>query len=64
MEPRNSKPDLMVLAKALGDLRDSWLQVSMAMKDHVADTPSPARDAVTAQVERQLAHIMKSLPRS
>jgi hypothetical protein len=57
MKQQNPNPDLMVLVQALNDLRDYWLQVSMVLKDHVADTPSPARDEVTMQVERYLARI-------
>jgi hypothetical protein len=54
-EPRES--DLLTLSVALGDLRDSWVRLSMALKDQFADEPSPQRDEVMVQVERQLARI-------
>jgi hypothetical protein len=50
-------PQLMILAEVLGNLRDSLALVSLALKDHVADFPSPARDEVMMQVERHLARI-------
>jgi hypothetical protein len=45
------------LAQALCDLRDAFVLISTVLKDHLADTPSPERDEVIAQVERQLARI-------
>jgi hypothetical protein len=54
-EPRDF--DLQTLSVALGDLRDSWVLISMALKDQFADEPSPVRDEVMAQVERTLARI-------
>jgi len=57
MEPHPPNPDLMVLAEALRDLRDSMMQISTALKDHLADIPSSTRDEVTMQVERHLARI-------
>jgi len=57
MEPQSSKSDFDVLADALCDIRDSWVQISMVLKDHVADAPSPLRDEVAMLVERQLARI-------
>jgi hypothetical protein len=56
-EPQQS--DLQALAVALMDLRDSWVLISMALKDHLADAPSPIRDEVMMQVERQLARIQE-----
>jgi uncharacterized protein (DUF2267 family) len=57
MKQQNPNPDLMLIAQALSDLRDFWMQVSMVLKDYVADTPSPASDEVKRQVERHIARI-------
>jgi hypothetical protein len=57
MESKNPNNDLNVTADALCDIRDSWVQISMALKDHVADTPSSLRDEVAILVERQLARL-------
>jgi hypothetical protein len=57
MEPQSSKSDLDVLADALCDIRDSWMQISMVLKDHVADSPPPLRDEVAMLVERQSARL-------
>jgi hypothetical protein len=57
MKPLNPNPELMVLAAALSDLRDSWMHVSMALKDHLSDAPSAERDEVLMQVERDLVRI-------
>jgi hypothetical protein len=54
-KPRNS--DLLALSGALGDLRDTWVLLSIALKDHIADTPSPARDEIMVEVEQQLSRI-------
>jgi hypothetical protein len=59
MEPEPKKSDLQVLSVALGDIRDSWVLMSMALKDHLADVPSPERDEVMVLVERQLARIQR-----
>jgi hypothetical protein len=40
--PAPQPTQLMLLALALGNLRDSWMQISMALQDHIAETP-PAR---------------------
>ncbi len=60
MEPQHTNNQLVVLAKELSELRDTWMRVSMILKDHIADTPSLERDEVLAQVERQLARIRES----
>jgi hypothetical protein len=57
MEPEPKKSDMQLLSVALGDIRDSWVLMSMALKDHLADAPSPDRDEVMVLVERQLARI-------
>lgn len=57
MEPQNQSNELNNLAEALSDLRDSWVRISMVLKDHLAETPSPERDEIVIQVERQLVRI-------
>ena len=57
MDAERTESNLQLLAVALSDLRDSWVLMSMALRDHVADIPSPARDDVMVQVERHLARI-------
>ena len=57
MTTEREKTELLVLSEALSDLRDSWVLISMALNDHFADVPSPERDKVMEQVERELARI-------
>lgn len=57
MEPQSRKKELSVMADALCDIRDSWVLISIALKDHVAETPSPLRDEVEVLVDRQLARL-------
>jgi hypothetical protein len=57
METERSESNLQVLAVALSDLRDTWVLMSIALKDRFADIPSPERDELMVQVERQLARI-------
>ena len=61
MERDAAKPSpneqLILLAGALGDIRDSWATISLVLTDFVTEMPSPARDAVLIQVERYLCRI-------
>jgi hypothetical protein len=57
MEPQYPEPDLVALTAALSDLRNLWVQLSMILKDHITEVPSPKRDEVVIQVERHLARI-------
>lgn len=57
MEPPSAKSDLNVIADALCDIRDTWVLLSIALKDHIADAPSPWRDEIAMLVERQLARL-------
>jgi uncharacterized phage infection (PIP) family protein YhgE len=52
----NPRPNeqLIKLAGALGDIRDSLMTVSLALTDLVAEMPSAARDEVVTEVERYL----------
>jgi hypothetical protein len=52
-----TESNLQMLAVALSDLRDTWVLMSIALKDDFADIPSPERDEMMVQVERQLARI-------
>lgn len=57
MEAEPREFDMQRLSVALAALRDAWVLISMALKDHLADEPSPIRDEAMAQVQRQLARI-------
>lgn len=57
MEPQPAKSDWNEIADTLCDIRDSLVLLSTALKDHIADTPSPLRDEVAILVERQLARL-------
>jgi hypothetical protein len=59
-QPMRSEPDdanRQEISVALANVRDSWVLISMALKDHFANMPSPQRDEVMVQVERHLARI-------
>jgi hypothetical protein len=57
MEPQYPRPEYLVLAESLSDLRDSLVKLSAVLKDYLADSPSPERDEVVMQVEWYLARI-------
>lgn len=57
--PASQQTQLMLVAQNLGDLRDSLMHVSMALKDYMADTPSSARDEAMAQMAQTLARIQQ-----
>ncbi len=49
--------ELLILAEALGDLRDSWVLISMVLKDQITETPSLALEEAMLLVEKHLARI-------
>jgi hypothetical protein len=57
--PEQPDPQLLALLEVLTSLRDSLVQVSTDLKDHIADSPSTERDEVVVQVEQYLARIKK-----
>jgi hypothetical protein len=57
-EPHNA--DWRRIEQTLCEIRDMWVMVSIALKDHLTDTPSPRRDEVAMLVERQMARIRES----
>jgi len=57
MASKQSDSELTALVQALGDLRDSWMNISMALKDQLTESPSALRDEVMVQVERHLTRI-------
>lgn len=59
MDSKPQNPDLLALSGALGVLRDSWVQISMALKDLMTDTDSPARDEIMVEVAQHLARIQE-----
>ena len=48
------------LAGALGEIRDSWVMISLALKDLVTETPSQARDEVLTEVDRYLCRLREA----
>ncbi len=59
MEPdlnsSKSSRQLLRLADALGEMRDSWVAISLALTDLVTEMPSAERDEVRTAVERYLS---------
>lgn len=60
MEPQPPDPQLERVAQVLGQIRDSWVLVSLALKDHLADAPSAAKDEVMTEVARHLSRLSES----
>ena len=58
----NPRPNeqLIKLAGALGDIRDSLTTVLLALTDLVAEMPSAARDEVVTEVERYLSRMREA----
>lgn len=52
--------DLSQLADVLKDLRDSWVMISLALKDLLTEAPSPERDNMLAEVERCLSRMREA----
>lgn len=50
----SSKSPMESLADVLNELRDSWVLISLAIKDHVANTPSAERDQTIEQTTQLL----------
>ncbi len=57
MASQQPDPKIAALADALGELRDSWVNMSIVLKDHFAEIPSPERDQIKVQIERHIARI-------
>jgi hypothetical protein len=61
MDHDPSKPlqhgQLMQLVGALEEMRDALVEISLSLKDWMAETPSTARDEVLTEVERYLGRI-------
>ena len=68
MEQNSSNPcpneQLIKLANALGSMRDSFVTISMTLKDLADDLPSTARDEVETEVERYLARLSEAKKRN
>jgi len=56
----SSSAQLMLLADALGDMRDSLIAASLALADLITEAESPQRDEVLTEVERYLARIRET----
>jgi hypothetical protein len=61
VEHQLPKSELNVIAEALSDIRDSWVLISVALKDLISDIPSDARDEAAILVERHLARLRVGL---
>lgn len=55
---------LTQLADVLGDVRDSWVMISLALKDLMAEAASPERDEVQTEVERYLCRLREANKRN
>jgi HAMP domain-containing protein len=61
--PPSSQPEderLKELANALADMRDSWVNLSLMLKDLATELPTPRRDEVAMEVERYLARLREA----
>ncbi len=65
-EPSLPSPDeqLVQLASALGEIRDSWVMISLALKDVFTETLSAERDEVLTEVNRYLCRLREVNRRS
>jgi len=58
---QSSSDRLIELAAALAELRDSWVNMSLALGDMLTEQDSPLRDEVVTEVERYLARLSESV---
>ena len=59
--PNTPSADRMLeMAVALAHLRDSWLNLSLVLRDHLTEQDSPQRDEVLTEVERYLCRLKES----
>ena len=65
-ESSNSRPadQMHEMAEALTHLRDSWVNLSLVLRDHLTERESPQRDEVLTEVERYLCRLRESERRS
>lgn len=56
-QPSNQMQNLV---EALNQLRDSWVNLSLALRDHLTEQASPQRDEVSTEVERYLCRLRES----
>lgn len=68
MEPdpnsSQSSVQLMRLADALGEMRDSFVAISLALTDLMTETPSAHQDEVRAMVECYLNQLQDGVKKS
>lgn len=57
MQSQEPNPELMKLSQALCEMRDSWVEIGLAMRDLLTELDSSKRDAVLTDVERYLARL-------
>lgn len=58
-EPSKSPPNelMLQLADVLGELRDSWVNISLELTDLRAELPTPESDEIMNEVNRHLCRI-------
>ncbi len=58
----SGQPDskMLKMASALASLRDSWVNMSLILKDHVAELQTQHRDEVQTELERYLSRLRES----
>ena len=58
----SGQPDskMLQMASALASLRDSWVNMSLILKDHVAELQTQHRDEVQTELERYLSRLRES----
>lgn len=60
MDLEQEKLKLLELKQTLDELRDSWMYISMALKDHMSETPSQERDEAMLHTQMLLAWFKKN----
>ena len=65
-EPSKTTPNelMLQLADALGEIRDSWVSISLALTDLRVELPTPENDEIMSEVNRYLCRIREADRRS
>jgi hypothetical protein len=51
---------MLALAQSLAETRDLWVQMSLSIKDMLAEQESPERNEVMTEIQRYLARLNES----
>jgi hypothetical protein len=54
-----SNDQFILLANALGEIRDSWVLISLALRDVMTEMPSADRDEILMEVDRYLCRLFE-----